>query len=118
MLRVCVVAGALLLAAGCGGGASASPTKTVTVTPTPKVTIDEQATEMCHKLAEARTLEANAKYAQVNDVRALTMRIQAQTLALKSAVPEVHQIAMDPAASAGPSVPRLESWCTANGFRL
>ncbi|MGI5232874.1 hypothetical protein [Actinoallomurus sp. CA-142502] len=117
MLRVCVAAGALLLAAGCGGhGVAASPVKTVTATP--KVTIDEQATEMCHKLAEARTLEANAKYAQVNDVRALTMRIQAQTLALKTAVPDVHQIATDPAATAGPSVPRLESWCTANGFRL
>jgi uncharacterized lipoprotein YajG len=117
MVKGLAVAGALLLAAGCGSGGSATPAKTVTVTP--RVTIDEQATEMCHKLAEARTLEANAKYDQVNDVRALTMRIDAQTLSLKTRVAEVHQIATGPDyADIDAVVPRLEGWCTANGFRL
>lgn len=117
MLKGLAVTGVLLLAAGCGSGGAAAPAKTVTVAP--KVTIDEQATEMCHKLAEGRTLEANAKYDKVDDVRALTMRIQAQTLALKTTVPEVHRIAMDTDSTSGlVSVPRLESWCTANGFKL
>jgi hypothetical protein len=119
MLKAVLAAGALCVVAACGSSTGASPAKTASPTPTPSVTVDAAATQMCQKLAQGRTLEANANYAQVNEVRAMTMRIQAQTLALKTAVPEIQKIASD-ASDAGEMipVPKLEAWCTSHGFTL
>lgn len=77
MTRQVLVAGILLLAAGCGGGVAApAVTVTVTVTPTPSVSFDEQGRRTCEAAAQDAWLAAMAmaKLSSVTELQDLALR--------------------------------------------
>lgn len=76
MIRVCVAAGALLLAAGCGSSSAAAPAKTVTVAPTPTVSFDDMGRHACDAASKDAWLAAQgaAKLSMVKDLQDLALR--------------------------------------------
>lgn len=113
MIRMCVVAGALLLAAGCGGGASSPSAKTVTATATPSAAVDANARAACNQLTRARVLRVGSESEKpadsygmsTSEMQAKSAELKALDLALKSSVLKLQQIGADADASA------LQSWC-------
>lgn len=126
MVKVIAAGALLMLTAGCAGpGAEATPSSTPK--PAPKTAasqaeaVDANARLACAQLAKARVLRAKGKHEKATDgfgesassMDAMAADFKAQSLALKSTVPAVRQIAMGDNA-----VPKLKAWCTSHGFRL